>query len=71
MQNSCQIYPTVHQTTTQFRLSTTYIVNYACLYMAVYSERTSREVFVKYTNELDRARNASYHGDNAMIMKNI
>ena len=38
------------------------IVNYAYLRSAYFSERPSEEVFVKLTNEFNRARNAIYHG---------
>lgn len=38
------------------------IVSYAYLRTAYFSERPSEEVFVKLTNEFNRARNAIYHG---------
>ena len=38
------------------------IVNYAYLRTAYFSERPAEEVFVKLTNEFNRARQAIYHG---------
>ena len=38
------------------------IVHYSYLRTAYFSERPAEEVFVKLTNEFNRARNAIYHG---------